>query len=82
MEGGLRLIGKIGGNNNVGFLHMRSEEVTGIAPENDYTVARVSHELGNRSSIGAIFVNRQDNGSNNGDKDGAEHPDKRRQKDA
>jgi len=69
IEGGLRLTGKIGGNTNVGFLHMRSEEVTGIAPENDYTVARVSHELGNRSSIGGIFVNRQGNGSINGDKD-------------
>ena len=48
---------------------MRSEAVRGIAPENDYSVARVSYELGNRSSIGGIVVNRQGDGSIVGDKD-------------
>lgn len=63
IDGGLRLSGKIGQNTNVGLLHMRSEGVTGVAPENDYTVARVSHELPNRSSIGGIVVNRDGDGS-------------------
>jgi len=55
--GGVRLSGKLG-NSTVGFLQMRSERVTGVAPENDYTVVRVSKEFVNRSSLGAIFVNR------------------------
>ncbi len=63
IDGGLRLTGKVGQNTNVGLLHMRSEAVTGVAPENDYTVARVNYELPNRSSIGAIFVNREGDGS-------------------
>ena len=69
IDGGLRLTGKVGAKTNVGLLHMRSEAVRGIAPENDYSVARVSYELGNRSSIGGIVVNRQGDGSIVGDKD-------------
>jgi hypothetical protein len=69
IEAGVRLSGKIGNQTNVGLLHMRSEQVSGIAPENDYTVARVNYELGNRSSIGGIIVNRQGDGSIIGDKD-------------
>jgi len=60
--GGVRVSGKVGRNTNVGFLQMRSEAVDGIAPENDYTVVRVSQELPNRSSIGAIITNRQGDG--------------------
>ena len=67
--GGVRLSGKIGNSTNVGFLQMRSEQVTGIAPENDFTVARVSQEFDNRSSVGALFVNRQGDGSLMGDDD-------------
>lgn len=63
IDGGARISGKIGDTTNVGFLHMRSESVEGIAPQNDYTVARVSQELPNRSSVGAIFVNREGAGS-------------------
>ncbi len=66
--GGARLSGKIGDKTNVGFLQMRSERVKGVAPENDYTVARVSQEFGNRSSVGAMFVNREGDGSIIGDK--------------
>ena len=69
IDGGVRLTGKVGAKTNVGLLHMRSEAVRGIAPENDYSVARVSYELGNRSSIGGIIVNRQGDGSIVGDKD-------------
>lgn len=61
--GGLRLSGKLGDTTNIGFLQMRSEDLTGVAPQNDFTVARVNQELANRSSIGAIFVNRQGDGS-------------------
>ncbi|MEO1573464.1 MAG: DUF5916 domain-containing protein [Pseudomonadota bacterium] len=56
--GGARLSGKIGERTNVGFLQMRSEAVDGIAPQNDFTVARVNQELADRTSIGAIIVNR------------------------
>jgi hypothetical protein len=63
IEGGVRLSGKIGGSTNVGFLHMGSEAVAGIAPGNKFTVARVNHELPSRSAIGFMFVNRDGDGS-------------------
>lgn len=63
VDGGVRLSGKIGGTTNVGFLYMGTEAVAGIAPGNKFTVARVNQELKNRSSIGAIFVNRDGDGS-------------------
>ncbi|MCP4654389.1 MAG: carbohydrate binding family 9 domain-containing protein, partial [bacterium] len=59
--GGVRLSGKAG-RTSVGFLQMRSESVEDTAPRNDFTVARMSRELPNRSSIGAIFVNRRGGG--------------------
>ncbi len=63
INGGARVSGKIGERTNVGFLYMSSEAVDGIAPENQFTVARVNQELGKRSSIGAIFVERNGDGS-------------------
>lgn len=63
IDGGLRLSGKIGSSTNVGLLHMASEGVAGIAPANDFSVARINQELPNRSSIGFMFVNRQGDGS-------------------
>ena len=63
VDGGLRVSGKLGSTTNVGFLHMSTEAVAGIAPGNDFTVARVNQELPNRSSIGAIVVNRDGDGS-------------------
>ena len=63
IEGGVRLSGKIGNSTNVGFLHMSSEAVAGIAPGNKFTVARVNQELPSRSAIGFIFVNRDGDGS-------------------
>jgi hypothetical protein len=65
--GGVRLSGKLGNSTNVGFLQMRSEKVTGVAPENDFTVVRANKEFANRSSLGAIFVNRDGDGSILGD---------------
>ena len=63
IDGGVRVSGKIGANTNVGFLYMASEAVEDIAPGNQFTVARVNQELGKRSSIGAIFVERNGDGS-------------------
>jgi hypothetical protein len=63
IDGGVRVSGKIGAKTNVGFLYMASEAVEDIAPGNQFTVARVNQELGKRSSIGAIFVERNGDGS-------------------
>ena len=63
IEGGVRVSGKIGNSTNVGFLHMSSEAVAGIAPGNKFTVARLNQELPSRSAIGFIFVNRDGDGS-------------------
>jgi hypothetical protein len=63
VEGGARLSGKIGDSTNVGLLYMATEGVEGIAPGNDFSVARISQELPNRSSIGAIYTSRTGDGS-------------------
>lgn len=63
IEGGARLSGKLGQRTNIGVLRMSSEAVDGLASANDYSVARVSQELPNRSSIGGLFVDRQGDGS-------------------
>jgi hypothetical protein len=63
IAGGVRLSGKIGNSTNVGFLHMSSEAVAGVAPGNKFTVARINQELPSRSAIGFMFVNRDGDGS-------------------
>jgi hypothetical protein len=63
INGGARVSGKMGEHTNVGFLYMSSEAVDDIAPENSFTVARVNQEIGERSSLGAIFVERNGDGS-------------------
>ncbi len=63
VDGGARLSGKVGERTNVGLLYMSTESVAGIAPGNDFAVARVNQELPNRSSIGAIYVSREGDGS-------------------
>ena len=63
IDGGLRLSGRVGRATNVGMLLMQSEAVAGVAPQNEYAVARVSQELPNRSSVGALFVSREGDGS-------------------
>ena len=62
--GGGRLSGKVGSNTNIGFLNMQTEPVAsvGTASQN-FTVARVRQDFGNRSNVGAIIVNRQATGS-------------------
>lgn len=69
IDGGLRLSGKLGDATNVGLLHMRTEGVDGLVAQNDFSVARIRQELANRSSIGAIFVSREGDGSITGDED-------------
>ena len=63
VDGGMRLSGKIGSSTNIGLLHMQTEAVDDVAPQNKFTVARISQELPNRSSIGAIFTDRNGDGS-------------------
>ncbi len=63
IEGGVRLSGKVGTSTNLGFLYMRDEGINGVSPQNDFIVARVNQELPNRSSIGAMVVSRDGNGS-------------------
>ncbi|MBM3790377.1 MAG: carbohydrate binding family 9 domain-containing protein [Acidobacteria bacterium] len=60
--GGARVSGKIG-RVNVGLLNMQTDGFEGVAPSNNFTVARVSRELPNRSAVGAIVTNRQGTGS-------------------
>lgn len=61
--GGARVSGKVGNHTNVGFLYMSAEDVPGVAPGNGFTVARINQELGRRSSVGAIFTERNGDGS-------------------
>jgi len=63
VEGGARLSGKVGERTNLGLLFMSTEAVAGIAPGNNFAVTRFSQELPNRSSIGAIYVGRDGDGS-------------------
>ena len=63
IDGGVRLSGKVLERTNIGFLYMRTDGVDGIAPANNFTVARVNQELPNRSSIGFIAIDRNGDGS-------------------
>jgi hypothetical protein len=58
IDAGLRLSGKVG-RFDVGLLDMKTREVDGVAPSNNFSVLRVSREFGRRSSVGLIGVNRQ-----------------------
>ena len=55
---GSRLSGKVTDTTTVGFLNMQTEDIDGVAPANNFTVARARRELPNRSSVGGLFVNR------------------------
>ncbi|HJS74652.1 MAG TPA: DUF5916 domain-containing protein [Vicinamibacteria bacterium] len=66
--GGARLSGKAG-QYNLGVLNMQTEEVVGVTAANNYTVASVSREFPNRSSLGALFVNRLATGDLAGEDD-------------
>lgn len=58
---GGRISGRAG-KTDVGLLNMQTESV-GANHGNNFSVARVSQELGNRSAIGAMFINRQGTGN-------------------
>jgi Domain of unknown function (DUF5916) len=58
IDAGARISGKLGPY-QVGLLNMHTRAVEGATSSNNYTVARFSRELPNRSSIGVIGVNRQ-----------------------
>lgn len=55
--GGVRLTGNVG-RTEVGLLAIRQDEAFGL-PETDFYVARVRQPLGARSSVGAIFTDRE-----------------------
>ena len=59
LKGGARVTGKLGSNRNLGLLFMRAEGGEYV-PQNDFLVARYSHELPNRSSTGLIVIGRKD----------------------
>jgi hypothetical protein len=61
IAGGGRLSGKIGPA-RLGLVNMQTEEVEGVTSANNFTVARLAWELGNRSSVGVFFSNRQATG--------------------
>jgi hypothetical protein len=65
IQAGARLTGKAQGA-NIGFLNMQTERV-GDTSANNFTAARMSRDLSNRSGFGAIFVNRTGTGDSAGD---------------
>jgi len=67
--GGGRLSGKVGRNTNVGLLNMQTESVGTGQQANNFSVARVRQDIAGRSSVGAMFVNRQRTGSMTADDD-------------
>ena len=64
--GGGRVSGKAG-KFNVGLLNMQTADYNDTVASTNFSVARVSRDLPNRSSIGAIFTNRQATGDLAGD---------------
>ncbi len=69
IDAGVRLSGKMGGSTNVGLLYMSADGVDGAVPQNDFAVVRLNQELPNRSAIGAIYIERDGDGSVSGDAD-------------
>jgi hypothetical protein len=59
IRAGVRLSGQAGRGLNIGVLNMQTAQVDFVAPGNNFTVARLRQELRNRSSVGAIFINRE-----------------------
>ncbi len=56
--GGTRLSGRIN-KTSVGFLSMFTEGISeSEVPQNNFSVARVNHEFGGRSALGAAFIGR------------------------
>ncbi len=66
---GARLTGRIGEGLDVGLLNIQTDEVAGVAPSNNFSVARLQRELPNRSALGGMFINRQATGDFAGEDD-------------
>jgi hypothetical protein len=62
IRGGGRLSGRVGQGLDIGVLNIQTEAEPGVAPSNNFSVARLRRELPNRSAIGVMFVNRQGTG--------------------
>jgi hypothetical protein len=68
--GGARLTGRVGDRLEVGFLNMQTRSFDGLSDGSTYTaenfaVARVKTHLGGGSTIGGMFINRQETGGPN-----------------
>jgi hypothetical protein len=61
--GGGRLSGRAGGL-NVGLLHIETDDIGTVLPQQQYSVARVARELPNRSRIGGAFLRRASDATN------------------
>ncbi len=59
---GARLSGKVTDSTTFGLLNMQTDSFGGATSANNFGVARVRQDLPNRSSVGALFVNRQATG--------------------
>ncbi len=59
---GARVSGSVGNGVNVGMMYMQTDQLEWVAPANRFGVARISKELPNRSSVGAIYVSREATG--------------------
>ncbi len=62
IDAGLRLSGKVG-HYSLGLLNVQTRRLDGIAPANNFSVARMSRQFGRRSSLGGIAVARQSTSS-------------------
>lgn len=65
--GGARLTGRIGDRFEVGFLDMQTRSYDGLSDGSSYTaenfaVGRVKTQLGSGTTVGGMFVNRQETG--------------------
>lgn len=61
IDAGARLSGSLGGN-QLGLMYMQTDGLPGVEPESGFGVARWRRELPNRSSVGAILVDRDSSG--------------------
>ena len=60
--GGARLSGKQG-RYNIGLLNMQTQGILGVAPSDNFTVARLGREFGKRTSVGLIAINKSPTGA-------------------
>ena len=65
---GIRVSGRTLGT-NVGLLNIQTRAANGMTPANNFTVARLTRDLPNRSGVGVIFVGRHANGELAGPRD-------------